>query len=86
MWSDCKKKMRVLLFSLAFLACLNVFHSAPGRAPPAVTTETLNRESDTITSFHEVNIYSTVTYGTILLKDVYTVCFRTLSGRGEASG
>ncbi|XP_060730129.1 clusterin-like protein 1 isoform X2 [Tachysurus vachellii] len=37
--------MRVLLFSLAFLACLNIFHSAPGRVPPAVTTETLSRET-----------------------------------------
>ncbi|XP_053089543.1 clusterin-like protein 1 [Pangasianodon hypophthalmus] len=37
--------MRVLLFSLALLASLKVFHSAPGHAPPAVSMETLKRLS-----------------------------------------
>ncbi|KAG7329977.1 hypothetical protein KOW79_006199 [Hemibagrus wyckioides] len=37
--------MRALLFSLAFLASLKVFHTAPGHAPPAVTTQTLKRLS-----------------------------------------
>ncbi|KAF4089623.1 hypothetical protein AMELA_G00069420 [Ameiurus melas] len=37
--------MRALLFSLALLALLKVFHSAPSRAPPAVSTETVKRLS-----------------------------------------
>ncbi|XP_053360258.1 clusterin-like protein 1 [Clarias gariepinus] len=37
--------MRMFLLSLAFLASLKVFHSAPGHAPPAVLTETLKRLS-----------------------------------------
>ncbi|KAK3566802.1 hypothetical protein QTP86_004501 [Hemibagrus guttatus] len=49
MQTDCtsfwKEKMRALLFSLALLACLKVLHTAPGHAPPAVTTETLKRLS-----------------------------------------
>lgn len=54
---DCKEKMRVLLFSLALLASLKVFHSAP----PAVSTETLKRKSDITTSLHEVNSVLLVT-------------------------
>lgn len=64
-WSNYKEKMRVLLFSLALLASLKLFHTAPGRAPgrapPAVSPETLKRESDIVTSLHEVNSMLLVT-------------------------
>lgn len=88
MWSDYKEKMRVLLFSLALLALLKVFHSAPSHAPPAVSTETVKRESEMITPLHEVQFYWVAAFNMLIrLSHVVPFCrlFQDSLWKGKSS-